>query len=61
MMKEMIGDIPNICKSIIPFLADVEKMGIYRKPLGDFTPNSKAAHSFKALWNEIEKKVGKHS
>ncbi len=61
MMKEMIGDIPNICKSIIPFLADVEKMGIYRKPLGDFTPNSKAAKSFKALWKEMENKVGKHS
>jgi len=61
MMQEMIGDMPNVCKSVIPFLADVEKMGIYRKPLADFTPNSKSAKSFKALWKEIENKTAKHS
>jgi len=31
-------------------------MGIYRKPLIDFSPNSKASASFKALWKEIKKK-----
>jgi chromosome partitioning protein len=56
MIKELNGKMPNLCMSSIPFLADVEKMGIYRKPLGDFSPNSKAAASFRALWKEIKTK-----
>jgi len=56
MIKELSGDMPNLCTSVIPFLADVEKMGIYRKPLADFNPNSKADASFKALWKEIKTK-----
>jgi len=56
MIKELTGKIPNLCTSLIPFLADVEKMGIYRKPVSDFSPNSKASTSFKALWKEIKKK-----
>lgn len=55
-MKELILNMPNLCHSFIPFLADVEKMGIYRKPLIDFSPNSKASTSFKTLWKEIKKK-----
>jgi hypothetical protein len=38
-------------------MADIEKMGIYRKPLADFCPYSKASVSYKALWKEIEKKL----
>ena len=60
MMKELTGKVPNLCTSFIPFLADVEKMGIYRKPLADYNPNSKATASFKALWKEIKKKTSSH-
>jgi chromosome partitioning protein len=56
MMKELSGKVPNLCISYIPFLAEVEKMGIYRKPLADFSPNSKASACFKALWKEIKKR-----
>ncbi|MFZ4581833.1 MAG: ParA family protein [Paludibacter sp.] len=61
MMKEFISKKPNLCQSFIPFLADIEKMGIYRKPLGDFIPKSKAFASYKALWKEIEKLTAKQS
>lgn len=57
MMKEFLQKIPNLCTSVIPFMADVEKMGIHRKPLDEFLPNSKAANSFKVLWKEIKKKT----
>ena len=57
MMKELIRKMHNLCSSAIPFMADVEKMGIYRKPVVEFSPNSKAAASFKALWKEIKKKT----
>lgn len=56
LVKDLALKMPNLCTFAIPFLADVEKMGIYRKPLSDFIPNSKAAKSFKALWKEIKKK-----
>jgi len=60
MMKKLTREMPNLCHSAIPFLADIEKMGIYRKPLAEFNPKSKASASFKALWKEIEKKSSKH-
>jgi len=60
LMKELTEGIPNLCTSVIPFLADVEKMGIYRKPVAEFSPNSKASASFKALWKEIRKKTSNH-
>ena len=60
LMKELTEGIPNLCTSVIPFLADVEKMGIYRKPLAEFSPNSKASASFMALWKEIRKKTSNH-
>jgi chromosome partitioning protein len=60
MMKELTPKMPNLCHSFIPFLADVEKMGIHRKPLADFIPSSKAAVSFNDLWKEIKKKSLNH-
>jgi len=59
MMKELARKIPNLCYSFIPFLADVEKMGIHRKPLVDFIPNSKASASYTALWQEVVEKTSK--
>ncbi|MFZ4723904.1 MAG: ParA family protein [Paludibacter sp.] len=60
MMKELTRKMPNLCSTSIPFLADIEKMGIYRKPLAEFSPNSKGSTSYKTLWKEIEKKTAKH-
>jgi len=60
MIKELTLKIPNICTSFIPFLADIEKMGIYRKPIAEYNPKTKAAASFKALWKEIKKKDSRH-
>ncbi len=57
LMKEFSQKTSNLCQSFIPFLADVEKMGIYRKPLPDFSTNSKATASYKTQWKEIKKKI----
>ena len=56
MVKDFALKMPNLCTSAIPFMADVEKMGIYKRPLADFIPNSKATKSYKELWKEIKKK-----
>ncbi|HEY2726609.1 MAG TPA: ParA family protein [Parafilimonas sp.] len=42
-------------KSYIPYLSDVEKMGIYKQPLFEYANSSYAAKCFRDLWNEVKK------
>jgi chromosome partitioning protein len=42
-------------KSYIPYLSDVEKMGINRQPLFEYGGSSYAAKCFRDLWNEVKK------
>ncbi|HEY1031087.1 MAG TPA: ParA family protein [Flavipsychrobacter sp.] len=41
----------------IPYLSDVEKMGVHHAPLETFAPSSYAATCYRALWNEIKEGV----
>ncbi len=45
----------SFCKTTIPYLSDVEKMGIFRKPVVAFKPGSEASGAFGRLWAEIKK------
>ncbi len=49
----------RVLKQPVPFLADVEKMGVFRKPVLEIAPNSTAARSYRLLWREVEKIVAK--
>lgn len=42
-------------KNYIPYLSDVEKMGIHEGPLETFAPSSYAAQCYRDLWKEIRK------
>lgn len=42
-------------KNYIPYLSDVEKMGVYQKPLFEFANSSYAALCYRDLWKEISK------
>ncbi len=42
--------------SEIPYLADVEKMGIYRQPVAVSVPASAAAQAYEQLWLEVWRK-----
>jgi len=42
-------------KNYIPYLSDVEKMGVYEQPLFEFANSSYAAQCFRDLWKEIRK------
>jgi cellulose biosynthesis protein BcsQ len=44
-------------KTQIPFAADIEKMGIYRKPVIVFRSKSKATEAYKNLWEEIKRTI----
>jgi chromosome partitioning protein len=42
-------------KSYIPYLSDVEKMGLNESPLENYAPSSYAAQCYRDLWKEIRK------
>lgn len=42
----------------IPYLAEIEKMGIYRQPVGAVSRSSVAAQQYTNLWREIWKRSG---
>ena len=42
-------------KSYIPYLSDVEKMGVHEAPIETFAASSYAAQCYRDLWKEIRK------
>lgn len=46
-------------KGYIPYTADIEKMGWFRKPVFEFRKNSPASQSYIDLWQEIKKNISK--
>lgn len=44
-------------KNRIPYLADIEKMGIYREPVVRSLPKSRATSSYQDLWKEIKSRL----
>ena len=43
-------------RSVVPYLADVEKMGLYRAPLNVFAPRSGAAQAYQQVWEECQQR-----
>lgn len=41
----------------IPYMSDIEKMGVHAAPVEVFAPHSYAATCYQALWNEIKEGV----
>lgn len=52
MMRQLIKK-KGFLPAIIPYLADVEKMGLYRQPVNVSSPHSMAAAAYKSLWKEV--------
>ncbi|MBW6492339.1 MAG: ParA family protein [Lentimicrobium sp.] len=44
----------GFCDTLIPYLSDVERMGLLRRPVVDFRPGSDASKAFENLWAEIK-------
>ena len=47
----------HVLKSFIPYLAQIEKMGIYREPVAVFSPKSIASKAYENLWDKIQKNI----
>ncbi len=52
-MEELYKD-KRFFQNYIPYLSDVEKMGIHRAPIMEFANSSYAATSYRELWTEIK-------
>ena len=48
---------PGLLATVIPYSADVERMGVFRQPLGAALPGSAAAKAYESLWHEILDRV----
>ena len=55
-MQQLYKDM-RFFEHYIPYLSDVEKMGLRNAPLEVFAPSSYAAICYRALWNEIKEGV----
>lgn len=62
MHLDVMANLPDsrqeVLESQIPYASDVEKMGIYRMPVGAFAPRSLAASAYYALWMDVLKRLG---
>lgn len=55
-MEELFRD-KRFFASYIPYLSDIEKMGIHRAPIETFAHSSYAAQCYRDLWEEIKEGV----
>ena len=47
----------HVLESIIPYLAQVEQMGLHREPVPASAPNSRATKAYQALWAEVRQVI----
>jgi cellulose biosynthesis protein BcsQ len=52
-MERLAGGNDRVCRSFIPYLSEVERMGVRLKPVAAFRPSSPASEAFRSLWAEI--------
>jgi cellulose biosynthesis protein BcsQ len=55
-MAELYKD-KKFFQNYIPYLSDVEKMGVHRKPIEEYARSSYAARCYHELWTEIKEGV----
>ncbi len=59
-IEELSKTIPGICETYIPYLSEIEKMGVVRKPVAVRSIKSKGSAAFHSLWDEFRSKyIGK--
>lgn len=50
-------DQAGMLQTVIPYSADIERMGLYRQPVAAALPRSNAALAYERLWNEIKNHI----
>ena len=57
LMAAVAGQFNGVLQSFIPYLAVIEKMGLYREPVAVFSPKSVASKSYQNLWHKVQKDI----
>jgi chromosome partitioning protein len=57
LMLSVSKDFRGVLQSFVPYLAQIEKMGIYRAPVAVYSPASLASKSYQNLWDKVQKKI----
>ncbi len=57
LMGAVAGEFNGVLQSFIPYLAQIEKMGIHREPVAVFSPRSVASKSYQNLWNKVQETI----
>jgi cellulose biosynthesis protein BcsQ len=57
LMLSVSKDFEGVLKSFVPYLAQVEKMGIYRAPVAVYAPGSMASKSYQNLWSKVQDNI----
>ncbi|MBV5318723.1 MAG: AAA family ATPase [Desulfobulbaceae bacterium] len=52
-MMQAMQNKTGVLQAVIPYSADVERMGVYRQPVNAAMPGSVAATAYEKLWDEI--------
>jgi chromosome partitioning protein len=59
--RELLSDLrrqrPDLLETQIPAATQVERMGVYRAPVAEFAPDSRAARAYRSLWSEISARL----
>ena len=59
--REVMGQLRQrfngVLEGVIPYLSDVERMGIHREPVCATLNSSMASHAYQKLWREVEGKL----
>ncbi|MDR2550719.1 MAG: AAA family ATPase [Desulfobulbus sp.] len=53
-MMQSLREDNRVLRSVIPYSADIERMGIYRQPVAAALPASAATAAYENLWHEIQ-------
>ena len=57
LMQNAVRQFNGVLDSLIPFLSQIERMGIERKPVAVFSPGSPASKAYENLWSKIQKTI----
>ena len=61
MHRDIVDSPPDYMKNLlptaIPYDSNVERMGTQRTPLAEYAPNSRSAHCYEDLWEDIKQQL----
>ena len=57
LIVEFAATHPELLRTYIPYLSQIEQMGLHRAPVGDFAGNGVGARAFDALWQAVMKRT----